>query len=329
VLEATLAEWPLDEPALAPGQCTLFHPEQYALPDFPYVPFTPSTPIRWVCGRELASGDPLWMPAELLFLGGSGAALAPVSPSISTGLACGRVGDPVALRGLQEVIERDAIVGAWWRRYALDEHDASEVFALLPADVRARVERPNVEYRFYRIDTPFSAHVTLTASRGEERRGFCFSAGAACRETRGASWSKSLLEAVQGRSYARHLRDTLGAVDDAPSSFAEHALYYSLHPEQLADTALADARRAPRDAQRDAVERLDTLRERLGARPIVVRHMTPIGIAAANLDWCVLRICVPSLQALHGDHRFPLLGGPLWAPRDWRDWVAMPPHPFA
>jgi hypothetical protein len=37
---------------------------------------------------------------------------------------------------------------------------------------------------------------------------------------------------------------------------------------------------------------------------------------------------VPGLQPLHGDHRFPHLGGRLWSPHGLADWAAMPPHPF-
>ena len=48
-------------------------------------------------------------------------------PGLSTGLACGRTGDPILLRGLQEVIERDAVVGAWWGRYPIEEHAWSAV----------------------------------------------------------------------------------------------------------------------------------------------------------------------------------------------------------
>ena len=47
-----------------------------------------------------------------------------MGPSTSTGLGCGRLGQPVLLRGLQEVIERDALMGAWWGRYPLWEWEA-------------------------------------------------------------------------------------------------------------------------------------------------------------------------------------------------------------
>jgi hypothetical protein len=41
-----------------------------------------------------------------------------------------------------------------------------------------------------------------------------------------------------------------------------------------------------------------------------------------------MRVIVPELQPLHGDHRMPFLGGPLWN-RPLAAWTTIPPHPFA
>src|SRR5262249_8359167 len=152
-------------------------------------------------------------------------------PGLSTGLACGRPADPVLLRGLQEVIERDALVGAWWGRYPLAEYDVEEVFSLLDRRIPDRLRRPHLRYRCYWIDTPFSAHVTVATVQGEDREGYLFVAGSACRETRQASWAKALLEAVQGWHHVRHLKPVLnGRVSAAgPTDFAGHAVYYALY----------------------------------------------------------------------------------------------------
>src|SRR5271166_4074308 len=37
---AAFADWPLNEPAVDPRRWVLFHADQYALPGFPFVPFT-------------------------------------------------------------------------------------------------------------------------------------------------------------------------------------------------------------------------------------------------------------------------------------------------
>jgi ribosomal protein S12 methylthiotransferase accessory factor len=230
-VDASFRDWPLDEPAVAPERWVLFHPEQYALSGFPYRPFVQATVCRWVCCRQAFLGSPVWVPEELVYLSLPRGRCAQLCPLVSSGLSCGRWGQPVLLRGLQEVIERDGVVGATWGRYPLEEYDPARIFAGLYPGLPPRLLRPNLRYRFYRVGTPFSAHVTVVTLEGEDRAGYCFSVGAACRETRTASWRKSLLEAVQGRHYVRYLKDRLlqtGDRPNMPASFAEHALYYSV-----------------------------------------------------------------------------------------------------
>lgn len=153
-----------------------------------------------------------------------------------------------------------------------------------------------------------------------------------CRETRAASWLKSLLEAVQGRHYVRYLKEKLhrqGGHLGTPASFGDHALYYSVYPDRLCDTVLGRPTRLDSNTDVGRTEDVATLAERLGPdRPVLFRNLTPPGIAMERLGWCVLRVLVPGLQPLHGHHALPFLGGPLWAPLRWKDWTDMPPHPF-
>jgi ribosomal protein S12 methylthiotransferase accessory factor len=254
-------------------------------------------------------------------------------PGVSTGLVCGRVGDPVLLRGLQEVIERDAVMGAWWGSYLLERWSADRVFATLDPTLPPRLLRPNLRYRFYRVRSPFSSHVTIVTLEGEDKEGYCFSIGSACRETRPASWRKAILEAVQGRHYVRYLKPQFQAhrADEihAPADFAGHAAYYSIYPEKLAATALYRAVEAPDDAGESRREDLATLAIRLGPeKPILVRNLTPPVIAQEIRDRYVVRVLVPGLQPLHGNHSLAPLGGELWAPRGVADWAETLPHPF-
>ena len=206
VVESAFDAWPLDEPAIDPSRWVLFAPDQYEPPGFPFRPLTSRTVCRWVCCRTVPDGTPCWVPEELVFLYPRVGADHAFGPSISTGLSSGRPGHPVLLRGVQEVIERDALMGAWWGRYPLIEWDQGRVLEALDPSLSGRLLRPNLRYRFYRVDSPFSAHATIVTLEGEDHQGFLFSAGSACRETRAASWGKSLLEAVQGRHYVRRLK---------------------------------------------------------------------------------------------------------------------------
>jgi thiazole/oxazole-forming peptide maturase SagD family component len=329
IVESSFAEWKSDEPALGPERWVTFHPDQYAQAGFPFVPWTPDAVRRWVRCRQAGSGMSVWAPEEYVFLAPSSGSSHRYGPAISTGMSCGRFGDPVFLRGLQEVIERDALVGTWWGSYLLEEHEPDRVWGFLERDQPARLRRPNLRYRFYRVVSPFSAHVTITTLEGEDREGYCFSAGSACRETRPASWNKSILEAVQGRHYVRFLKARLSEPIETPTDFAGHAVYFSYHPDRLAATVLHRASAPAGTTEESLREDFAVLSEKLGpTRPVLFRHLTPPGLLMDKLDYVVLRVLVPSLQPLHGHHQLPFLGGPLWAPRRLEEYRSIQPHPF-
>jgi thiazole/oxazole-forming peptide maturase SagD family component len=333
-LEATWNAWPLDEPAVDPARWVLFHSDQYGSREFPFAPLTCETMCRWVCAREAITGAPVWVPEELVFLVPRPGECQRHTFGFSTGLSSGRVGDPVLLRGAQEVIERDALVGGWWGVYPVEEWPVDKLRALLGEEEWRRVDRPNLSYRFYHIRSPFSSHVTLVSVSGLDHEGWVFSVGSACRETRRASWMKSLLEAVQGRHCVRRLlaqwQEAGRPPLNVPTTFFEHALFYAVHPQRLSQTILERAGQPTSDPNLDRTETLCDLQSRLGAdHPILFRNLTPPSLAIPPFDWLVLRVMIPGLQPLHGDHGLPFLGGPLWRNRTVTDWATVPPHPFA
>ena len=297
------------EPAIDPMRFVRFHPEQVT----PYERLAPSSEIDWVACRVLGEGTPIWAPADLVFLDLRPGTAPRFGPTISTGWSAHATAQAALASAILEAIERDALVGAWWGKYPVVE--------LPDPDIEpTRLSRRNLRYRWYRIVTPRAAHVTMVTLEGEDREGYVFSIGSACRLDRRASLAKAALEAVQGRHYVRYLLSTASDVDP-PTSFAEHAAYYSRHPQRLAETCLANADRATDDAAR---ETLPSIIARLP--PTAFRHATPPALVDAG--YVVMRVIVPELQPLHGDHRLPFLGGPLWN-RPLADWRTMPPHPFA
>lgn len=326
--------WPLDEPAIAPHRWILFDDEQYKSDGFPFAPLTSQSVCRWACCRAVTTGEPMWVPEELVYILPRAGESQRYTPGYSTGLSCGRVDDPVLLRGAQEVVERDALVGGWWGRYEWEEWPLEIVRDLLGERIWQRVERPNLEYRFYRIGSPYSDHVTLISVSGIDREGWVFSVGSACRETIAQSWQKALLEAIQGRHCVRRL---LGQwVEDGrrelevPTTFFEHALFYALNRQRLALTPLSRAVTTTATIDVHKRESLSDLQTKLGNdHPILFRNLTPPGLTTDETSWLVLRVVVPGLQPLHGDHRLPFLGGPHWRPRRCADWSTTLPHPFA
>lgn len=341
VVESSFERWPRDERSIEPERWVLFHPEQYAQPGFPFRPFGRDTAVRWVAMRDALTGEPAWIPDEMAFLDFPGRCQHLIAPGLSTGLSAGSTGFPLVLRGLQEVIERDAVVGAWWARYALEEIDPHKAWRHFDHNQQRAAQRCNLEYRFYRIQSPYSDHVGLVSLSGEDRDGWSVSVGSACRESCKQMWHKALLEAIHGRFFVRYRRRSsrdCEGVDHCPRSFDEHALYYSYYPERWRDTPLVRALRHPAGAPATQPssgaaspddESLPSLAERLGReRPVLVRILTASPLAQARSGWRVVRVVVPGLQPLHGHHGLPFLGGHLWAPRGLDAWNQIPPHPF-
>ncbi len=325
VRRGRFAAWDDAAPALDPRALPLYHAAQYATPGFPFAPLTRDTELDWLGFRRTGDGEPIWVPAELAAMDLRPGARHRFAPAISTGWSAHRDLATAVLRGTQEVIERDALMRAWLGACEVEEHALADVLG----ELAPRVRRANLTYRGYRIASPWSDHATMVTVAGEDREGFCFAIGSACRETRAASWRKALLEAIQGRHYVRYLRATRPPPPDAPRDFAEHAALYSFHPERLARTCLARAV-PPRAAAAAQPESLASLRARLGPdRAPLFRVMTPPAFAVRGLDWCVARVIVPGLQPMHGDHALPFLGGPAWGDRPITAWADVPPHPFA
>jgi thiazole/oxazole-forming peptide maturase SagD family component len=289
-IESSHQNWPLDEPAIAPESWVLFHPQQYTLAGFPFERLTEQTVCRWVCFRDILSGEPRWVPEEFGYLMPRVGCNHRFCPATSTGLAAGTAGQPIGLRALQEVIERDALLGAWWGKYPLEEFSREAVW---DNDESLRLLRPNLRWRFLRIKSPFSRRVTMVTVEGEDSEGFCHSVGSACRESLRTSWQKATLEAVQGRHYVRHLRQKSAHPPRLPlETFADHAAYYSFHRQELPRTVLDHASPATKETE-SPDETLAQLYGRLGeCSPVLIRNLTPPLPAGTGLDWRVVKVIV-------------------------------------
>ncbi|MCZ6801233.1 MAG: YcaO-like family protein [Nitrospirae bacterium] len=103
-------------PCVAPEEFALYSSQQYERTEFPYVPFTPLTPIRWTDTINPRTRETWYVPASMVFI--------PYSPQtqqgeqaivqpISTGLACHGSWEEAANSAIAEVIERDAFTITW------------------------------------------------------------------------------------------------------------------------------------------------------------------------------------------------------------------------
>lgn len=91
-----------------------FEDHLYDNPEFPYARYYTHTPVSWVKGKDLLSGEDIWLPAQKVFLGMNlQHGEQRYDQWLSTGLACGKSCSQAVVGGLFEVVERDSFMLTW------------------------------------------------------------------------------------------------------------------------------------------------------------------------------------------------------------------------
>ena len=207
---------------------------------------------------DLATNEPTWIPAALVALTDEHGALA-----TSSGLAASPSVVTALLRGLQEVVERDAFMATWLHQLGGREVAAPSLTAEL-APLGATVQA-------FDLTPAFSPHpVALVAASIPHRGAPRPSIGLACRATWDDAVEKAFLECCQGTVFVGHTLTTRPALRRlAPVDvvgFDEHAVYYARQPRALGRDPAASVRRPGRAAGIVGGERLDARRPARRAR---------------------------------------------------------------
>lgn len=300
-----------------------FSERQRADPDFPFAPANDDTPLRWVRGWQLATGDECLVPAFAVYLPYMMERDEPlVAMGLSTGLACAPTIEEAVCKGICEAVERDAMALVWVRGISPPRLDAAvlqrEVGHLLP---------PRDEVTAYDLTTDVGLPVFLVICRGVGPRGPIVAVGAACHPEARSALRKAAMESSQDRAFVRMLIDRDPAWRPAAdfsnvSDFSLHARLYS-SSEALARRGLAfldgNANEAP-SARALAGGGAESTSPPLHDLPSIVGAPARLGIEGAAVDltppWAaplglhVVRVVLPALMPLHGHHALRALGHP-------------------
>jgi ribosomal protein S12 methylthiotransferase accessory factor len=173
--------------------------------------------MLWIEGRELESGEPIWLPYELVSTNytlplppGSGCFAANTN-----GLASGNSLAEAICHGLCELIERDATT-LWRVRSAA----ARRVSAIDPAtiedvdcrDMLGRFERANIAVRIWDVTTDIGVACFQCLVMGSHAQDADPEFGAGCHPRREVALCRALTEAAQARTtYIVGARDDLGS----------------------------------------------------------------------------------------------------------------------
>jgi len=316
----TAAARELGDDAVAPERFALFSGAQYATARFPFQPFTSETRVPWVRGYSLPDRSPAWLPAELVFLGDVGGSGSPrIGYATSSGMACAETLEQGLMRGLCELLERDAFMIVWANRLSLPVLDLTSDPQLEELERRFFVPT-GLDYAaidlsvFHRLPTVLGVVRAPTWCPGALGVG----AGTAPTVKR-AVW-KALSEAFASRSAGPKLsvlerRHEYGPEGAGVVSFEDHIAYYADHRRAEAAAFLdASSERIqvaavpplPGNSPAEHVEALCERVDEAGSTAYAVDVTAP---DIRELGLTVVKVLAPELCSLDVPHAGRFLGG--------------------
>jgi ribosomal protein S12 methylthiotransferase accessory factor len=310
----------LGSEAVDPERFALYREDQYRHPSFPYERFTRSTSVSWVRGSSLLTGEPVFLPAQVVLLRAPVALDEPrICQATSNGLACHATLEEATLSGLFEVVERDAFMIAWMNRLSLPRLTWKSSPGLIALE-RLYLAPTGLRYAAVDLSAFWRVPTVMGVVRGNSREQAALGVGASSGKTiEDAIW-KALDEASHVRSWARNLlflqpNRTFEPDFSDVRDFVDHVRCYAEHANAR-HAAFLDAAEETRDVGHIApiggtsvTESIAAVLERLATQGVsaYVVDVTAPDVRAARLR--VAKVVAPELCPLDVDHRARFLGG--------------------
>ncbi len=283
----------------------LYTPEQMSHSSFPHGGIVDAD-CPYVEVFSLDSGEPTWVPLPFVSLQDRGH----TGVATSSGLAAGATATKALLGGIQELIERDALMVTWL-------HGLPGRAVEPPRSLMDEVADLGGEFTLFDLTPAYSPFPVAAVMGGIPKQGtWRYSLGVACKPNWQAATSKAYLEWAQGvlfaGVYATYVDVSHLTRDATLRSFDEHAMFYTLHPDLWSGLPILRGRdrvHAPSavEAPSDVHAALETARSALAAAGIRVyyREITTIDALQAGLH--VAKALSPDMALLYAHEAWPLL----------------------
>jgi ribosomal protein S12 methylthiotransferase accessory factor len=335
--------------AITPIDSVLYSAKQYA-DGLPYPQWSPDTETSWIEGVDLTTGASVEVPAALTYL---------VSPTprredhvtaiTSNGLAAGADLTHAIIGGLQELIERDALMITWLNRLPATLIKTPERGCMAASIIR-HYARYGVVVRLLLLATDQAPIVVMAIADNPDPRDAVRVIGMGCDLVPAVAVDKAVFELCQARpSMAARMRTANPAgrlmryedvrdLDDHPLFHAmpEHAAEFEFLFASGAAISLDDFAIPPQRTSDQILQCIVDGAAQTGVRSVYVDITSP---DIASLGPRVVRCFAPGLQPIHfgyGEGRFgaqrlfdaPVAWGLRDAPLDEVD-LNPCPHPMA
>jgi ribosomal protein S12 methylthiotransferase accessory factor len=306
---------------VAPERFALFSDQQYRKADFPFQRFTESSRLYWTWAYSLVDRRPKLVPACFTYLPyeiTEDEAL--IGPSISTGLSCACSLAEAILTGIYECIERDAFTIMWLNRLRMPMVDIGAGSREIVRLFRDKFALSNIHYCICDITSDLKVPTFYCLARGNSAVGILPCVGTATRLNAEKAVAKVLVESAQGRPYLRYVlrKDEdwdCGEGFSGVRDFDDHGRLYSSRPDLIPQLLFVEgpSSRSAEDLLNlssgtvlgDIQFCVDALAEK--GFDVLVVDLTTRDVE--EVGFRVVKVIIPGLQPLHGDHRFPFLGG--------------------
>jgi ribosomal protein S12 methylthiotransferase accessory factor len=322
-----------DQVVVGAEEFSLFSEQQRQEDDFPFKNLY-SDEVTFTDAYSIYDNQQVWLPHGLVSLRDDFS----TGLSTSSGLAAGPSRYSALLRGIQEVIERDALMVTWL-------HSIPGRRVKLPSRYSSEVEAKGGEVICIDATPAYSPHpvAVVTGSlpiRGHKR----YSLGSACRETWEEAVEKAFLEWSQGVFFAGYYYslnpDLSFRTYDEVNTFDAHAAYYTVNPREWAKLPLlqgaTNQRRrhetksaTTREALTKLVGALKQQKIKLFYRDLTTPDLLQVGVYT-------IRAVSPDLAPIFCHQRYPFIGGRVselswrypWAPKLKTAFPNPMPHPL-
>lgn len=303
-----------------PNSFSLFHPDQ--LDKLPYSEFNSDTNLSWVKGYSLVEDEPALLPACLVYLTYLPSPLSEeerIAPSISTGCATAFTYEEAILKGILEVLERDAFTVTWLNKLPCKKVDFS-CSSQLSTIFSDKLDRKGLEYNIYRLPTDHDIPVFLSVLLDYRKETTHIAVGGSAHVDPSRGILNALVESAHTRKWGQGLsRKNSGEILQEGykdiKRFEDHVLLYAEENMlQAIDFLLDNSQTVSFDkfntsTTENTKEMLDKVLYHLGDKgmnPIAVNLTTP---ELGELGFKVTKVMMPKMQPLNGSYGERFLGG--------------------
>ena len=192
----------LPGPAIEPADLVLYAEDQYAY--LPYARPDPDQAITWAGGRRLMSGETVYIPASLVYLGFGGAGMKEAfAMSTSSGLAAGPDLAYAIRSGIRELVERDAFLLTWMNRLPAKEIRLDGLDGAAGQVIR-HYARHGVDVRVFHLQNDLQVHTCMAIGLDHERSVPAAAVGLSANLDPARAVSDAIMEMAQVRPGIEH-----------------------------------------------------------------------------------------------------------------------------